>query len=97
MVLFLTVVLNAPPAFNADTINVPLAAVAGKEIKLPALALDPAFTFPAVADTFPVVAVTPVPPVTVVPAATEPRVAAMFPAATVIFPRVKASDPVAIV
>ncbi len=43
------VVLNAPPAFPAAIINVPLAAVAGKDIKVPASPDEPEVMLPAVA------------------------------------------------
>ena len=43
------VVSKSAPAFAAATINVPFAAVAGHEIKVPALPEEPAIKSPAVA------------------------------------------------
>src|SRR5689334_4697114 len=53
MTLLRKVVLNAPPAFNASKMNVPFAAVAGNEIKLPASPDEPEVIGPAVDESAP--------------------------------------------
>lgn len=65
--------------------------VTGTEIPLPAPA---ATKFPALAVTLPVVAVTPVPPVTVVNADTEPADEDMFPRVATILPAEAVTPPV---
>ena len=54
----------------------------------------PKTKLPLVAVRLPVVAVTPVPPVTVVPAATDPAVAEIFPRVATIFPAEAVTPPV---
>ncbi len=46
IVLLLIVVLNAPPALIAAKIKLPFAAVAGKDVNVPAVPLAPAKRFP---------------------------------------------------
>jgi hypothetical protein len=69
------------PVPTAVATKLPLVAVILPKV---AVMLVPALTAPAVAETLPVVAVTPVPPVTVVPADTAPAVATMFPVVEVM-------------
>ena len=59
MVPLAIVVLKAPPALTACKINEPLAAVAGKEVTVPAWPEEPAIRLPVVVATLPVATVSP--------------------------------------